>query len=394
MRHLETRWSNSLSRRQAAQTFAALVSSSPLLSAQQDPFRDHSRVPKLDELLTALDFEAVAYAKLPRQAYDYTAYGTDGEFTMRRNREAFDWVSLIPGASPPSAKPQTALELFKTKLDFPILISPSAGHLMLHPGAESATHQGATAAHTTMIVSNVASQPIDQIAAAGTGPLWFQLYPREDLTATRDTLDRAQAAGCLAIVVTIDQQAPAFERDLHGRHLGPIARRLPPRQPTAPNPYRISDRRLWYSWKYIDQIREMIKVPMLAKGILTAEDARLCLEHGFDGVYVSNHGGRSLDYAPSTLEVLPEIVDAIAGRVPVIFDSGIRRGTDVLKALALGATAVCLGRLPRWGLGAYGAIGVQRIVEILQAELVQAMVASGRTSLASIDRSIVRTDFP
>lgn len=392
MPNRESSWTHSLSRREAARAFAALMSSSPLLHAQQDPFRDHSRVPKLDELLNAFDFEAVAYAKLPRQAYDYTAYGTDGEFTMRRNREAFDWVELVPGTAP--AKPQTALELFKTKHDFPILISPTAGHLQLHPGGEGATHQGATAANTTMIVSNVASSPIDQIAAAATGPLWFQFYPREDMTAARDTLERAQAAGCKAIVVTVDQQAPSFERDLHGRNLGPIARRLAPRQPTAPNPYRIADRRLWYGWKYIDQIREIIKVPMLAKGILTGEDARRCVEHGLDGVYVSNHGGRSLDYAPSTLEVLPEIVDAVGGRVPVIFDSGVRRGTDILKALALGATAVCLGRVPRWGLGAYGAPGVQRVVELLQAELVQAMAATGCANLAAISRTLVRTDFP
>jgi isopentenyl diphosphate isomerase/L-lactate dehydrogenase-like FMN-dependent dehydrogenase len=286
--------------------------------------------------------------------------------------------------------------LFKARHNFPILISPSAGHLQLHASAESGTHQGATAAaNTTMIVSNNASQPIEQIAAAATGPLWFQLYPREDLAATREILEKAQAAGCQAIVVTIDQQAPEYERELHGRHLvAPALRRGPARTAAPTNPYGVRDRRLWYTWKYFDQIREMIKVPMLAKGILTAEDARLCLEHGMDGVYVSNHGGRSVDYGPATLEVLPEIVDEVKGRVPVIFDSGIRRGTDILKALALGANAVCLGRLPRWGLGAYGAAGVQRVVEILQAELVQAMAATGRPTLGSIDRTLVRTDFP
>jgi isopentenyl diphosphate isomerase/L-lactate dehydrogenase-like FMN-dependent dehydrogenase len=134
-------------------------------------------------------------------------------------------------------------------------------------------------------------------------------------------------------------------------------------------------------------------VPILAKGILTAEDALLCLDHGLDGVYVSNHGGRALDYSPSSLEVLPEIVDAVRGRVPVLFDSGIRRGTDILKALALGANAVCVGRVPLWGLGAFGPAGVQRVLEILQAELVQAMVETGRPTLASIDRSLVRTEF-
>jgi isopentenyl diphosphate isomerase/L-lactate dehydrogenase-like FMN-dependent dehydrogenase len=138
----------------------------------------------------------------------------------------------------------------------------------------------------------------------------------------------------------------------------------------------------------------MLKVPMIAKGILTAEDARLCMEHGFDAVYVSNHGGRSLDYDPSTLEVLPEIVDAVAGRVPVLFDSGISSGTDILKALALGAKAVCIGRGIRWGLGAYGAPGVQRVLEILQAELMIAMAQTGRPNLASLNHTMVRAQFP
>ena len=194
------------------------------------------------------------------------------------------------------------------------------------------------------------------------------------------------------MVVTIDQQAAEHERILHDRNLStrtPATRRAAPK-----NPYRLAEYRLFYTWKLMEQIRRMVKVPMLAKGILTAEDAKLCLECGLDGVYVSNHGGRSLDYSPATLEVLPEIVDAVGGKVPVLFDSGVRRGTDALKALALGASAVCLGRVPRWGLGAYGAPGVQRILEILQAELVQAMAYTGRPALASIDRTIVRTDFP
>jgi isopentenyl diphosphate isomerase/L-lactate dehydrogenase-like FMN-dependent dehydrogenase len=212
-------------------------------------------------------------------------------------------------------------------------------------------------------------------------------------------LDRAQAAGCRAVVVTIDQQASVFERALHDRNLNLSPFGRPPRAPrggaAAPgNPYRVQSDRLWYEWSFFDRIRPLIKVPMIAKGILTPEDALLCLEHGIDAVYVSNHGGRSLDYGPSSLEVLPEIVDAVRGRVPVIFDSGIRRGTDVLKALALGASAVCLGRIPRWGLGAYGAPGVTKILEIMQAEFKQAMASTGRTTLSSIDRTLVRTEFP
>jgi isopentenyl diphosphate isomerase/L-lactate dehydrogenase-like FMN-dependent dehydrogenase len=205
-------------------------------------------------------------------------------------------------------------------------------------------------------------------------------------------LDRVQAAGARAVVVTIDQQAAEHERILHDRNL---TTRTPATRRTAPkNPYRLPEYRLFYTWKLLEQIRRMVKVPMLAKGILTAEDAKLCLECGMDGVYVSNHGGRSLDYSPATLEVLPEIVDAVGSKVPILFDGGVRRGADALKALALGARAVCLGRVPRWGLAAYGAPGVQRILEIVQAELVQGMAYTGRPTLASIDRTMVKADFP
>jgi isopentenyl diphosphate isomerase/L-lactate dehydrogenase-like FMN-dependent dehydrogenase len=248
------------------------------------------------------------------------------------------------------------------------------------------------ASNTTMIVSHVSSVPFEKIAASAKGPLWFQLYPRLERDDNREILDRVQAAGAKAVVVTVDQQADVHERALHNRHLGgrgPATRRAAPK-----NPYRVAENRLFYHWRMFDELRRQVKVPLLAKGIVTAEDARLCLEHGLDGIYVSNHGGRSLDYTASTLEVLPEIVDAVTGKVPILFDSGVRRGADALKALALGAKAVCLGRVPRWGLGAYGAPGVQRILEILQAELAHAMAYTGRSNLASIDRSLVRTDFP
>jgi len=159
------------------------------------------------------------------------------------------------------------------------------------------------------------------------------------------------------------------------------------------NPYRVPDRRLWYEWRYFDQIRPFVNVPMLVKGVLTSEDARLSVERGLQGIIVSNHGGRSLDYGPSTLEVLPEIADAVAGRIPVLIDSGFRRGADVLKALALGADAVCFGRAARWALGAFGTPGVQRVLEMIQAELVAAMAASGRPSLADLGRSAVKERF-
>lgn len=388
-------WTHGVSRRRAFRALTAFLGGSPLLRSQLDPFRDHSRVPGMGELGNTFDFEAVAYARLPRSAYDYPAYGADSEFTLRRNRQAFDWVELAPARLAGVTSVRTATEILGTKMAFPLMVSPTAGHAAFHPDGEQATHRGAAAASDTpMIVSNNSSFPFEKIAAAAASPVWFQLYPKPALEENRRALDSAQAAGCKAVVVTVDQQAATFERSLHDRNLTPGPARRASSRSAAPNPYRVPDYRLWYGWKFFEQIRPHVHVPLLAKGILTAEDARLCLEHGLDGIYVSNHGGRSLDYAPSTLEVLAEIVEAARGRVPVLLDSGIRRGSDIVKALALGASAVCVGRVPLWGLGAYGPAGVQRVLEILQAELVQTMRYTGRPTLASLDRSLLLTNFP
>jgi 4-hydroxymandelate oxidase len=290
----------------------------------------------------------------------------------------------------------TATEVLGTKMAFPIMVAPSAGHTQLHPDGEMATYEGSTAAsETPMIISNNSSFPIDKIAAAAKGPLWFQLYPAQQIKTSRDRIERAQAAGARAVVVTVDQQSPYYERQTHNRNLAAARRATPTPPPTTPsNAYRVADSRLWYDWGFVDQIRPFLKVPLLIKGIVTPDDARLCVEHGIDGIVVSNHGGRSLDYGPATLEVLPEIVDIVAGRIPVLVDSGFRRGSDIFKALAIGAKAVCLGRVPRWALAAYGAEGVQRVLEIVQSELTMTMTQAGRPTLASLNRSAVRMIFP
>ena len=370
-----------------------------VLRAQQDPFRDHSRIPGMDELTNVMEFEAVAFAKMPQNFYMYMAHGGEGEFTLRRNREAFDWVQLAPKGVVDVSSVQTATEILGTQLSYPIMTSPTAFHIQLHPEAEAATYSGSQAASKTpFIVSHNHSLPLNKIVPAATSPLWFQLYPQRSMDATRAWVDEAQAAGGKAVVMTIDQQATYYERAVHTRHLTvagptPPARASADAPSTGPRAYRVPEGRLWYNWKYAEQVKAMLKVPMIAKGVLTAEDAKLCMEHGFDAVYVSNHGGRSVDYGPSSLEVLPEIVDAVQGRVPIMFDSGVRSGSDILKALALGAKVVCIGRPHRWGLAAYGAAGVQRVMEILQAELVTAMAQTGRPTLASIDRTLVKTHF-
>ncbi len=403
---IEERWRHSLSRRQALLSLAGVLAGSPLLHAQHDPhpLAGHKRVPGLDEMLTAFDFEPICFANLPRAAFDYMARGSESEFTLRRNREAFDWVDLVerPGASPAAVK--TATEVLGIALDFPIFVCPTARQRDLHPDAESAMYQGCTGAKTPMIVVGRSTIPIEKIATAATGPRWSQFYPVQDLTLAREELEKFQAAGARAIVVTVDQQTDVgYERDAHNRNLGgaPRAAATGGRggAPAAPAPakgaalYRVTPARLWYTWKYLDDIRPFIKVPMLLKGIMTAEDAKLCVERGFDGIMVSNHGARSMDYNPSTLEVLPEIVDAVGGKIPVIVDGGIRRGSDIVKAMALGASAVGLGRAPRWGLGAFGPQGVQRLLEIMQQEFREAMARTGRTSLAALDRSAVKVNF-
>ena len=395
----------SSTRRTVLRGLSGSLAGASLLQSQQDPFRDHSRVPGMDELATAVEFEPVAFAKLPRETYTYTAYGSEGEFTLRRNREAFDWVEIVPRGVVDAGSVKTATEVLGTPMNFPMMVSPSAGHGALHREGEMGTHQGATAAaNTPMIISANASFPVEKIAAAAASPVWWQLYPQEDMDRTKELLDRALTAGVKAIVMTVDQQASYYERAVHDRHLNAAPLGGAGRGPggggggrggatATSNPYRLPQGRLWYNWQYADQVRKMLTVPLAVKGVLTGEDAKAFVDHGFDAIYVSNHGGRSLDYDPATLEVLTEIVDAVPAKVPVLFDSGIRSGSDILKALALGAKAVCLGRVIRWGLAAYGPPGVQRILEILQKELVMAMAKSGVPDLASIDRTILRTHF-
>jgi isopentenyl diphosphate isomerase/L-lactate dehydrogenase-like FMN-dependent dehydrogenase len=259
-------------------------------------------------------------------------------------------------------------------------------------------YRGATATNTTMVLSQISSIGIEKVAPSVAGSLWCQFYPQQDRAAGRRYLELCQSNGCRAIVVTVDQQASSYERSLQDVNLGgnprPTFRGRGDGAPTAgPALYRASTNRLWYSWSYLDEIRQLVKVPLVVKGILTAEDAKLCVEHGMDGIIVSNHGGRSMDYGPSTLEVLPEIVAAVGGRIAVITDSGYRRGADILKALALGANAVMLGRPTRWALGAFGSPGVQRLLEIVHRELVTAAAEAGCANLAAIDRRIVKTDF-
>jgi len=396
MGNLENQWLVSVNRRRALLGLAGMFAGSSLVRAQRDPqpLKDHRRVPGLDEMMTAFDFEPIFRANVTQLAYDTTAHGAGTEFTMRRNREAFDWVDVVPRAGAAAASVSTATEILGMKMDFPILVGPSSGQGALHPDGESGMHVGATAAKTTMVIASGSTVPLEKAYAASNRPLWYQHYPVAEMSGRRFILDKAQALGCQAVVVTVDGRSVVFERDQHDRHLGgnTRARRAPA---VTTNPYRVTDlyAGTWIGWNYLDEIRPVIKVPMVVKGIISPEDAALAAEHGADGIVVSNHGGRILDYDPATLEVLPDILDAVRGRIPVFIDSGFRRGSDIFKALAIGARGVLLGRAPRWGLGAFGPAGVQRLLEIVQAELVATMKNAGTPTVASINRAAVRTRF-
>lgn len=429
MGRIEDRWRFSSGRRRALASFAGLFAASPLLKAQIDPHSliGHKRVPRLDELVDAFDFEAICYRNIVLERYDYMAHGDGSEWNLRRNRQAFDWVDIVPGKAINPAAVDMSSTILGVPMRFPIFTAPTSGQGQMHPDGEIGMYRGATAANALAAFASGTTVPLQKVAAAATGPRWQQFYPIPDLGASAKSLQMYQDLGAKAIIITVDQQASVYERDLHDRHLGgviqtggggrgggggnaaaaaaaaalasggpiPMAGTGEPGVGKFPqfSKYRVSNRRLWYNWDYIDEVRKFIKVPVIIKGIVTAEDAEICVKEGVDAIIVSNHGGRSMDYGPSTLEVLPEIAAVVNKKIPVMIDSGFRRGSDVFKALALGADGVSLGRATRWGLGAYGADGVRRLLEIIQAELVHAAAYAGRATLKSIDKTAVKTNF-
>ena len=334
-------------------------------------------------------------------AYDYIAGGAGDEITLRRNRECFDEILLKPRVLIDVNKIDTSLELFGRKFDFPVLLAPTAYQKVAHPEGELAVARGAGAAHATLVVSAFATTSIEDIAKCATSPLWFQIYVQRDREFTRDLIQRAEAAGCQALFITVDtpilgmrdrekrsrfQLPPGMERE-NLKLLGTEATRAEHFKDNAM--YSILDPTL--DWNTVDWIRSFSRVPVILKGILAPEDARLAVEHGVAGVLVSNHGARNMDTVPATIEALPAVIEAVEDRIPILLDGGVRRGTDIVKALALGAKAVLIGRPYLYGLAASGAEGVQRVVELLRAELVAAMTLCGTPSLAEINRNALWT---
>ena len=343
---------------------------------------------------TLQDFEDEARRKLPRAHYDYVAGGAQDEVTLLANRAAFQGVMLRPRVLRGGLQGDLATELLGVTLDMPVLIAPTAFHRLVHPDGECATARAARDAKLLMIISMASTTPVEEITAAAgpeAGRFWFQLYIQPDRGFTADLVRRAEAAGCGGLVVTVD--SPVFgrhERDLrngfldlpeglHCAHMRTSETERPRRIEFKPD----------LDWEDIDWLRSVTRLPLILKGVTHPEDARLAVAHGVRALIVSNHGGRQLDTTAPSLALLPGVARAVKGDVPIIFDGGVRRGTDVLKALALGADAVGVGRPVLWGLAAAGQDGVSAVLQLLRAELLEALLLCGCGSLKALDEGFL-----
>jgi 4-hydroxymandelate oxidase len=327
------------------------------------------------------DYEPVAKAKLDADVYDYFAGGAGDERTLEQNLRAFDRWVIRPRVLRGSGSPDTSTEIIGTQVSSPVLVAPWAYQGRAHPDGERGTVRGAARAGTVAVVSSTAVDDLEGIAAASGGPKWWQLYLFAEPERSADMLARVVVSGYQAICWTVDFPVAGLRhRDTRSGFTMPFGH-----DDTADYTYEPD-----MTWDHLGWIREHAPgLPVLVKGILTAEDAVLAVEHGVDGIVVSNHGGRQLDACSASLDALPEVVEAVAGRVPILMDGGVRRGTDVLKAIALGAAAVLVGRPVAWGLAAEGEDGVAGVLEILRAEFENTMALAGCRTVAEIDGGLV-----
>jgi 4-hydroxymandelate oxidase len=345
------------------------------------------------------DYAKVAPSHMSEVGWEYVSGGAADELTLRWNRESYDRIRLRPRILVDVSQIDMRITLLGREIPFPILLAPTAYHKLAHVEGEIATARGAGAAGATFVVSTSATATLEDIAQVATKPLWFQLYVQPDRDFTRDLVRRAEATGCEALVVTVDSPVlgPRYRETRTKFALPPGVERANLKGlKTATGGQRPSEATIYsalldpkLTWKEIEWLRSVTKLPMLLKGVLNADDAARGVDLGASGIIVSNHGGRNLDTLPATIDALPEVAARIGGRVPVLVDGGIRRGTDVLKAIAFGASAVLIGRPYLYGLAVGGAEGVARVINILRREFEMAMALTGRTSIAQIDRSVI-----
>jgi isopentenyl diphosphate isomerase/L-lactate dehydrogenase-like FMN-dependent dehydrogenase len=346
------------------------------------------------DAINVFDLHEVARRTLMPGHYTYMALGTDSGGTLRANREGFDRFKLRVRRLVDVSTIDTSVELFGRSYPVPILIAPCGAQKAFHSEGEVAVARAARNKGVEQILSTVSSTSVEEVNEARGRPVWFQLYTSPDWDETQQRVKRAEDDGCPALVLTVD--LPASNREIFARHrrdTNPECQAchaaetgiVPPLPMVGSG--RISTSFL--NWDYVDRLRDSTSMRLLIKGIVTAEDAYLAVAHGADGIIVSNHGGRSEDSGRSTIESLPEVVAAIGGRIPVIVDSGFRRGTDIFKALAIGADAIAIGKPYLWGLGAFGQEGVETVFDILTRELEIVMRQAGTPRIADIDQSHV-----
>jgi 4-hydroxymandelate oxidase len=350
----------------------------------------------MTDALNLHELEELARARLPKLAWDYYAAGADDERCVRRNVEAFERLTLHYRVLVDVARRELATTVLGQR------IAPTAFHRLAHTEGELASVAGAGDAGTAFVLSTLSNTRVEDVVAASTGPVWFQLYVYKDRAATEALVRRVEAAGCQALVLTVD--APLLgrrERDVRNRFALPpglgVENLHAAGYAHVPEASGESGLAAYFAdlldpaltWDAVGWLRSITKLPIVVKGIVRADDARRAIEHGAAGVVVSNHGGRQLDAAPATIDVLPRIADAVAGSGEVFLDGGIRRGTDVVKALALGARAVLVGRPILWGLATGGRAGVASVLAMLRRELDLAMALCGCPDIAAITRDLV-----
>lgn len=344
--------------------------------------------------VNAHEFEEIAKRKLHKLAYDFIAGGVEDELTLRANRAAYERWDLVPRVMTDVSQVDTSSEILGVKVPAPILVAPTGGKNLVLPNAESIVARACANSKTLFCTGSGAERAVEDDSSVN---WWSNTIGQPSRQAAQGYARRIEDRGARAITVTMDNQYQS-NRDRNNRNrfdYGYMVTGVPrPGENVQPaNPARAA---MWQphtpnlTWDYIGWLKSAVNLPVILKGILSPEDAELAVKHGADGIIVSNHGGRQLDGVIATIDALPDVVDAAGGKAPVLMDGGIRRGSDILKALALGAKAVLVGRPPLWGLAAFGQAGVERVLWMLGAELKISMALAGKANLASIDRKLVR----
>jgi 4-hydroxymandelate oxidase len=358
----------------------------------------------IERAVSICDLEKLAAQALDPVSLGYYASGAEDELALARNREAFARLRLAAKVLVDVSARDPRTSALGHPIRMPILVGPTAFHRLADEAGELATRRAAAAAGTVMILSTLSNTPVEAVAAAAEGPLWFQLYVYRDREITRRLVERVEAAGCSALFLTVD--APVIgkrERDVVHRFALPehltIANMLPEGHGALPSGLRDSGLAAYFAslidpaltWKDVDWLSSITELPIVIKGITRADDAARARDAGCAGIVVSNHGGRQLDAAPATLDALPVIADEVGGDIEIFVDGGVRRGSDAIKAVALGATAVLVGRPILWGLAAGGEAGAARALEILASELDTAMALCGTPAIESIGADLIFT---